>query len=70
MSDWTPEVPARLRTIVYYAGLIVGFASLVTSRIVDDSVALLISNIGTATGSLAAALGVAYRPTKTQEDAP
>lgn len=63
MSDFIPEVSPRIRTAVYWAGLFVTAAGIVTSNVVDDSVALLISNAGAGVGFLASALGVAFRPT-------
>lgn len=71
MADlYQPAVPPQARTAVYWAGLIVGFLSLlaigVGAVLVPEHVAVIAGvagATGTAFGFLASALGVVYRPT-------
>lgn len=71
MSETTPAVPPRVRSVVYYAGLIIGALTLAASGLagiwLDPELAERVaSSAGVISGVgafVAGGLGVAYRPT-------
>jgi len=69
MSDFKPEVSPRVRTCVYFAGLIWGaIATLITAIAAvwwpDEAVRILatVGGVSSAVAFLAGGLGVMYRP--------
>ena len=67
---YQPAIPPAVRTAVYVLGLVVGFLSILAIGLVaifwPDVAAQATAAtgvVGTATGFLASALGVVYRPT-------
>lgn len=67
---YVPTVPPKVRAGVYYSGVFVAFASFITAGaaavLMEDASAVvtIAGLVGTGWGGVAAALGVAYRPTK------
>ena len=73
MSDYKPAIPAKLRSVVYFTGLGVGFVTMLATGLsaiwwadVASQVAATGVSVTAAVGWLASALGVAYRPTAQQ----
>ena len=72
MSETTPAVPARVRTVTYYIGLAIGALTLAASGLagiwLDPELAERVaSSAGVISGVsafVAGGLGVAYRPTR------
>lgn len=68
--DYVPTVNPMTRTVVYVVGLAVAFLSFVVAGsapvLMDDPTAVvtIAGLVGSGFGTLAAGLGVAYRPTK------
>ena len=68
-SGYVPAVPDKLRTAVYYAGLIVAAVSFIVIAMAGELdlprwVETLSGAVGTAFGGIASGLGVAYSPSR------
>ena len=72
-----PAIPDKVRTAAYIIGLVVGAVTLATTTtvgtlaaadVLDGTTALVVTavsgGIGSVVGTIAAGLGVAYRPTR------
>lgn len=69
VDGYTPVFSPMVRTVVYVLGVIIGVASFIVLGIASDAnwphwVGTLAGLLGTGYGSIAAAFGVAYRPTR------
>lgn len=71
-SGYQPAIPAAVRTVVYVVGLVVGFLSILATGLgaiffveYATQITAAAGVVGTATGFIASALGVVYRPTAT-----
>lgn len=72
MEPYTPKVPDKVRTVVYYVGvsvavlafLVAGAAFIWLDKETATAVAATAGLVGTGFGGLAASLGVAYNPLK------
>ena len=72
MTDYTPAVPNRIRTIAYVAGLVIATLAVLVIGLADvwlgaDLAGKVRESVGVVTAATAlvtGALGVAYRPTK------
>lgn len=70
-AGYVPAVPDKLRTAVYYAGLIVAAVSFIVIAMAGELdlprwVETLSGAVGTAFGGIASGLGVAYSPSRYQ----
>ena len=69
-DEFAPSFSPKFRTNVYVSGVVVGFLSFVTAGAaavtMDDPTAVITiaGLIGTGWGTVSAAFGVAYRPTR------
>lgn len=68
-DEYTPVVSTTVRSVIYVLGVIIGFVSFVvvgsaSALGLPEAVVTVSGLIGTGFGGVAAAFGVAYRPTK------
>lgn len=69
VDGYTPVFSPMVRTVVYVLGVVIGLVSFIVLGIASDAnwphwVSTLAGLLGTGYGSIAAAFGVAYRPTR------